>query len=99
MWAYNDQGLLETVGISGRWTTYTMYAKAKIIPVNQAQPGDVLFTSWDSDGQPGHVMMIAFVNIERITVIEAQRTGTNILERTLDYNSNQHKIGRLINNA
>lgn len=101
MWAYNDSGLLDKVGIVGRWVTGTMYNKANIISLENAQKGDVLFSNFDENGKPQHVMLLSEIRPvtpvgNNLTIIEAQQTGTDIMERNITYSSSNHKIGRLI---
>lgn len=94
-WAYNDAGATNLTSMSGRWTTYTMYPNSTKISLSNAQPGDVIFTLFNSNGLPEHVYMIKSVSGNTIRIIEAQQPGVNILERNVTYN-NSMVIGRLI---
>lgn len=96
-WAYNDAGATKLTSMSGRWTTYTMYPNSTIIGLSEAEPGDVIYTLFNSNGLPEHVYMIKSVNLSNntISIIEAQQPGTNILERTVTYTSTM-VIGRLM---
>ena len=96
-WAYNDSGAINLTTITGRWTTYSMYPKSTIISLSEAEPGDVIYTLFNSNGLPEHVYMIKSVDLSNntINIIEAQQPGTNILERTVTYIDNM-VIGRLI---
>ena len=96
-WAYNDAGLFEQVGLPHRWTTYTMIEHGTHIDSpTKAKPGDVMFSGFSSPGVPEHVVLIAEINGNEITIIEAQQPGTNILERTLIFDSNSMEIRRLL---
>ncbi|MBP3928803.1 MAG: C40 family peptidase [Peptostreptococcaceae bacterium] len=97
MWAYNDAGLLESVGLGGRWTTYTMIEHGTYIdsPSN-AKPGDVIFSAFSSPGVPEHVVLISGINGNSITIIEAQQEGVPILERTISFNSSTMEIRRML---
>lgn len=74
-----------------------MYPNSTIIGLSEAQPGDVIYTLFNSNGLPEHVYMIKSVNLSNntISIIEAQQPGTNILERTVTYTSTM-VIGRLM---
>ena len=97
MWAYNDAGLLDSVGLGGRWTTYTMIEHGTYInsPSN-AKPGDVIFSAFSSPGVPDHVALISAINGDSITIIEAQQEGVPILERTITFNSATMEIRRML---
>ena len=97
-WAYYDSGLMGNVNIpsSQRWTTYNMIEAGYSVDVSKAKPGDVIFSNFSSPGVPEHVVLIAKVNGLSITIIEAQQEGTNILERTITFDSNTMDIRRLI---
>lgn len=96
-WAYNDAGATNLTSMSGRWTTYTMYPNSTIIGLSEAEPGDVIYTLFNSNGLPEHVYMIKSVDLSNntINIIEAQQPGTNILERTVSYVETMI-IGRLM---
>lgn len=100
MWACNDCGVIDYIGIGGRWTTYTMFSYCpKIQNLRQAKIGDVIFSNFNSEGKPEHVVLISLINEidNKVTIIEAQQTGTNIMERTINFNSDPSRmiIGRL----
>lgn len=95
-WAYNDAGLIDKVGLSGRWTTYTMYPHSIKVDIGAAKPGDVIFSAFSSSSTPEHVAIISAVNGNTISIIEAQQPGVDILERSLTYNSSTMQIGRMI---
>ena len=97
MWAYNDAGLLESVGLGGRWTTYTMIEHGSYIdsPSN-AKPGDVIFSAFSLPGVPEHVALISGINDNSINIIEAQQKGVPILERTITFNSATMEIRRML---
>lgn len=97
-WAYNDAAAISHTSMSGRWTTYTMYPKSTKVRLSDALPGDVVFSAFSSPGVPEHVYIIKSIDLENNTmnIIEAQQPGTNILERTVSYNSNTMEIGRLL---
>ena len=96
-WAYYDCGLLESVGLGGRWTTYTMINHGTYIDSpSKAKPGDVILSAFSSPGVPEHVVLISEVNGDSITIIEAQQFGVPILERTITFNSNTMEIRRLL---
>ena len=97
MWAYNDAGLLESVGLGGRWTTYTMIQHGTYISgPSKAKPGDVIFSAFSSPGVPEHVALISAINGDSITIIEAQQPGVSILERTITFNSATMEIRRML---
>ena len=97
-WAYNDAGAIKFTSMSGRWTTYTMYPNSVAISIKDAQPGDVVFSNFSSPGVPEHVYMIKYVQSDgnSLRIIEAQQPGTNILERSVYYDSNKMIIRRLL---
>lgn len=97
MWAYNDCGLIEKVGLGGRWTTYTMIEHGTYIDSpTKAKPGDVMFSGFSSPGVPEHVVLIASISGDQITIIEAQQEGVPILERTLTWDSSKMEIRRML---
>lgn len=97
-WAYNDCGLLQKVGLGGRWTTYTMIEHATYIKEpSVAKPGDVIFSAFNSNGYPEHVALISGIDGNMISIVEAQQEGVPILERTHAFDSSKHEIRRLLN--
>lgn len=79
-WAYNDNG------ISISRTTYTQITEGIEVVESQLQPADLIFTRGTTDN--GHVFLYAGKNANGEHVcIEAQRTGTNIMERTFTWGS------------
>ena len=97
-WAYNDAGATSLTSMSGRWTTYTMYPNSVAVSIKDARPGDVVFSVFSSPGVPEHVYMIKYVQSDgnSLRIIEAQQPGTNILERSVYYDSNKMVIRRLL---
>lgn len=96
-WAYNDAGATNLTTMSGRWTTYTMYANSSAVSFSNALAGDVVFSLFSSPGVPEHVYIIKSIDVENNTmnIVEAQQPGTNILQRTVTY-SDTLEIRRLI---
>lgn len=79
-WAYNDNG------ISISRTTYTQITEGIEVTESQLQPADLIFTRGTTDN--GHVFLYAGKNANGEHVcIEAQQTGTNIMERTFTWGS------------
>ena len=96
-WAYNDAGATSLTSMSGRWTTYTMYANSTPVSFSNALPADVVFSVFSSPGVPEHVYIIKSIDVANNTmnIVEAQQPGTNILQRTVTYNDSL-EIRRLI---
>ena len=100
MWAYNDNNLLlkvqQNIGLSGRWTTYSIIEHATYIDINKAKPGDVILCNFSSPGVPEHVQLVADVSGNNITVIEARGVEYGIVERTIYFNPDTMEIRRLL---
>ena len=96
-WAYNDANAVSMTSMSGRWTTYTMYANSVAVSFSNALSADVVFSAFSSPGVPEHVYIIKSIDVANNTmdIVEAQQPGTNILQRTVTY-SNSLEIRRLI---
>ena len=75
-WAYNDNG----IKISR--TTYTQIKDGREVKKEDLQPGDLVFSRWDGSNFQ-HVVLYAGNG----KVIEAQKTGTTISERNLNWQS------------
>jgi hypothetical protein len=96
MWAFNDAGLAEQVGLGGRWTTYTMIEHATYIDgVSNAKVGDVLFSNFSSPGVPEHVALISGINGTDLTIIEALNESYPIMEHGTTFNSSTMEIRRM----
>ncbi len=98
-WAYDDSKMIDLVDITGRWTTHSwsMWGAGKEITITEAIAGDPIFTSFDEDGEPQHVFLFKSYDrvTNKVTVIEAQQTGTLINEYTKTFNSTTMKVRRL----
>ena len=97
-WAYNDCGLLENVGLGGRWTTYTMIEHATAKTLRQAIPGDVIFSNFSAPGVPEHVAIISDIELStsKIRIIEAPYEAIPIREIWITYNSTDYDIRGLL---
>lgn len=97
-WAYNDCGLLENVGLGGRWTTYTMIEHATAINFSEAMPGDVVFSNFSSPGVPEHVAIISDIDTTntRLRIIEAPYEGVPVREVWFTYDSINYDIRRML---
>jgi len=71
-WVYNKVGLSASVAVSTKkgfascdaglkWFT----KKNKLVPVGQAQEGDIVFFQFDTDAQPDHVGIVVKNNVKR----------------------------------
>jgi len=97
-WAYNDCGLLENVGLSGRWTTYTMIAHGTAITYSEAMPGDVVFSNFSEPGVPEHVAIISDILTDtgKLQIIEAPTEGIPVREVQIMYDSTNYDIRRML---
>ena len=96
-WAYNDCGKIDEVGLSGRWTTYTMYPHfTQITHLTQAKPGDVIFSNFSDVDTPEHVALISHIDGDVVTIIEALNESTPIHEINIIYDDSTMTIGRAI---
>lgn len=78
-WAYHEAGLGKFVNASGKKGFASCDAglkwfakKNKLVPVAQAQPGDLVFFQFDDDAMPDHVGIVEKNNtrLKRLVVIE-----------------------------
>ena len=97
-WAYYNSGNMEKVGLSGRWTTYTINEHGIGVELEMAVPGDVVLSNFSSPGVPEHVALISDVNImeSKLRIIEAPYEGVPIREIWINYNPIDYDIRRLI---
>jgi len=97
-WAYNDCGLLDDVGLGGRWTTYTIIEHGTGITIDMAQPGDVVLSNFSSPGVPEHVAIISEVVAltNRLRIIEAPYEGVPVREVWITYNGADYDIRRML---
>lgn len=81
-WVFNQAGLADKVSAQTKkgfascdaglkWFT----KNNKLVPVGQAQAGDIVFFQFDADAQPDHVGIVAMNNGRILTTIEGN-TGT-----------------------
>ena len=89
-WAYNDANV--NTGLTGRWTTNTMYPYTAEISLNSAQSGDVLYSGF-VNGVPSHVRIIEKVTGDIVYWVGAENESIGIVEGKSTFNSN-YKIGR-----
>lgn len=80
-WAYNDNG----IKISR--TTYTQISEGTEVSENELQPGDLVFSRFSSSTTPEHVFMYSGTVNGKYMCVEAQKTGTNIMEREFTWAS------------
>ena len=97
-WVYNDCGLLDNVGLSGRWTTYTIFAHGTTVSINDAVAGDLILSNFSAPGVPEHVAIITEINLSqnKIRIIEAPDVGLHVREIWIDYNINNYNIRRML---
>ena len=88
--------MIDRVGLSGRWTTYTMIEHATAIEIDRARAGDVIFTNFSEPGKPEHVVLVVSVDGNNVRIIEAQQEGVPILERNMTYDNNTMQVRRLL---
>lgn len=96
MWAYNDNNLLDKVGLSGRWTTYTMIQHGLPIEPGFFKSGHVIFSNYSTPTTPEHVAIVSEVNGNEIRIIEAQQEGVPILERWITYDRNTMRVFKMM---
>lgn len=88
-WAFNDNGKK----ISR--TTYTQINEGKEIYQGNVQKADLIFSNFSADNTPEHVFLYSgYVNGKHMC-IEAQQTGTNIMEREFSFTQGM-RIRRLL---
>ena len=97
-WAFNDSGLIEDVGLGGRWTTYTMIEHATFIDgISNAKIGDVLFSNFSAPATPQHVAIISeILEGNKLRIIEAPQEGIPIREVIVFFNSETMEIRRML---
>lgn len=83
-WVYAEAGLVETVAASTKKGFASCDAglkwfakKGKLVPIGDAQPGDIAFFQFDEDAQPDHVGIIVKNNttLKRLICIEGNTAG------------------------
>ena len=83
-WVFNQAGEGERVAASSnkgfascdaglRWFT----RKRKLVPIGQAQPGDLVFFQFDDDAQPDHVGIVAKNTGKQLICIEGNTSPDN----------------------
>ena len=90
-WAYQDAAI--STGLPHRWTTYTMYNFTSLIELSEAKAGDVIYTNF-VNGQPNHVRIFVSSTGDRVRYVGAENEDIGIIESTMTFNPNEHKIGR-----
>lgn len=88
-WAFNDNDKI----ISR--TTYTQIKEGREIPHSQVQKADLIFSNFSSIGVPEHVFLYSGMVDGNHMCVEAQQTGTNIMERSFVF-TNEMRIRRLV---
>ena len=85
-WAYHEAKLGRLVNASSRKGFASCDAglkwfakKGKLVPVAQAQPGDLVFFQFDNDAQPDHVGIVEKNNtrLKRLVCIEGNTSPNN----------------------
>lgn len=86
-WAYHEAGLGKFVNASGKKGFASCDAglkwfakKGKLVPIAQAQPGDLVFFQFDDDAQPDHVGIVEKNNtkLHRLVTIEGNTSSNSI---------------------
>jgi cell wall-associated NlpC family hydrolase len=81
-WVYNQAGLVKHVAASGKkgfascaaglnWFT----KKNKLVPIGDAQPGDIAFFQFDNDAEPDHVGIVVKNNGKYLWCIEGNTSA------------------------
>jgi hypothetical protein len=83
-WVYNEAGLVKHIAASGKkgfascaaglnWFT----KKNKLVPIGDAQPGDIAFFQFDTDAEPDHVGIVVRNNkvTKTLVCIEGNTSG------------------------
>lgn len=83
-------------GIKIPRTSHSMGASGRSVSLNQAQPGDIIYTS-SRGPSGGHVKMISKIENGKIFVIEASGRGKPVKEHELTNTKNIKSIRRIIN--
>jgi cell wall-associated NlpC family hydrolase len=103
-WVYDQAGLVKHIAASSKkgfascaaglaWFT----KKNKLVPIGQAQPGDIAFFQFDNDAEPDHVGIVVKNNTRRkiLVCIEgntssgkvgSQANGDGVYQRKRPYN-------------
>lgn len=81
MWGANDSGLLNEIGLSGRWTTYSMINHGISVTESELQVGDFVLPHSE------HVFVYSGEKDGQHMCVEAPRTGLNIRERAFTWDS------------
>ena len=85
-WVYNQVGLSERIAASTKKGFASCDAglkwfakKGKLIPVGEAQEGDIVFFQFDTDAQPDHVGLVQKNNkkLKRLVCIEGNTSPDN----------------------
>jgi hypothetical protein len=84
-WVFNEAGIVQHVAASSKkgfascaaglnWFT----KKNKLVPIGQAQPGDIAFFQFDTDAEPDHVGIVVKNNTVRkiLVCIEGNTSGS-----------------------
>ena len=83
-WVYGQAGLSATVAASTKKGFASCDAglkwfakKGKLVPIGEAQPGDIAFFQFDDDAQPDHVGIVIKNNtkLKRLVCIEGNTAG------------------------
>ena len=74
-WAYNENGKK----ISR--TTYTQINEGQEVTLQDLKIADLVFSNFSSPNVPEHVFLVSKIENGKYYCVEAQTTGTNILER------------------
>ena len=83
-WVYGQAGLSKTVAASTKKGFASCDAglkwfakKGKLVPIGEAQPGDIAFFQFDDDAQPDHVGIVIKNNtkLKRLVCIEGNTAG------------------------
>lgn len=85
-WVYNKAGLIKSISASTSKGFASCDAglkwfakKGKLVPVGQAQEGDIVFFQFDTDAQPDHVGIVEKNNtkLKRLVCIEGNTSPDN----------------------
>ena len=70
-----------------------MYDYTKIISLSEAKAGDVIYTHF-VNGKPTHVRIFVSATGDSVRYVGAENEDIGIIESTMTFDVNSHKIGR-----